>query len=118
MFSCSTELTGRVVKANERGFKIAGRTEWLNLSKFSSAAVPEVGQVMRIGLDRSNYVREVAPASETDAPASTPASVPVTHGSPDRLSARTAALSAAVRIVGRPTSVGAVLATALPEVAA
>jgi len=109
--SCHTELCAVVTRTNGTGFQVAGRDGWLNLSKFASVALPAVGQRVRIGLDKSGYVREIAP----DTAPATPQSTPAPGSAPDALTARIAALAAATAIVARQpgqTTLDAVLAAA------
>ena len=72
--SIVTELCGVVSCTNGNGFRIAGREAWVNISKFTSVAMPEVGQRVRIGLDKAGYARAVsvdvaqsAPQAQQDA---------------------------------------------------
>jgi len=85
--SCASELCAVVTRTNGNGFQVEGRDGWLNLSKFASVALPAVGQRVRIGLDKSGYVREIAPDTAPAAPESmsAPGSAPDTlRRSPNR----------------------------------
>jgi hypothetical protein len=55
----STEVEGVVAKVNERGFLLAGRAVWTNLSRFADPrpALPREGDRVRAGLDKSGFAR-------------------------------------------------------------
>ncbi len=58
------QLVGLVEGVNEKGVKIAG--EWRNISKWATdVTLPERGQVVAVALDKSGYVRAIAPAAAT-----------------------------------------------------
>jgi hypothetical protein len=55
----STEIEGVVAKVNPNGFLLQGRDSWTNLSRFADPrpAVPQIGDRVRVGLDKSSYAR-------------------------------------------------------------
>ena len=56
----NTEVTGKVVRVNQNGFQLAGETGWFNISRYATGvAVPAIGDMVRVALDRSGYVRRV-----------------------------------------------------------
>ena len=56
--SLSTTYTGRVVSVNERGFKLDGHTDWLNVSKFAPAfELPERGATVTVTVDSKGFLR-------------------------------------------------------------
>jgi hypothetical protein len=56
----TTELEGRVVRTNDRGLVLEGRPSWLNISKFAGdVALPSIGQVVRLTLDKSGFIRGI-----------------------------------------------------------
>ncbi len=65
----ATQLVGVVEAVNPKGIRLEGREGWVNFSKFAPDLVPpERGQVVTVTLDRSGFVRAIAPAAPTDAP--------------------------------------------------
>lgn len=72
-----TTVEGKVTRTNDKGLQIAGRDGWLNISKFANeldCPMPKVGQTVRLTLDKSGYIREIAPV--VDAPATMQVSAP------------------------------------------
>jgi len=61
-------IRGTVERANGSGFMLIGRAGWLNLSKYAEPAplMPDVGQVVAVGLDKAGFVRAVAVEGEQD----------------------------------------------------
>jgi hypothetical protein len=61
-------VSGTVGRVNQSGFTLAGREGWLNVSKYASPApsVPREGTQVRVGLDKSGFVRtvEIVPSSD------------------------------------------------------
>jgi len=54
-----------VTAVNPKGFKLEGQADWLNFSKFAADLVPPArGQVVAVHLDKSGYVRAIAPAGD------------------------------------------------------
>ena len=70
--SMSTTYTGVVRSVNERGLKLDGHDEWMNVSKYAVGVVlPERGQTVTITLDKAGFLRAVEPApiaGASDAP--------------------------------------------------
>ena len=63
------QLVGRVLSVNPKGIRLEGREDWLNFSKFAPDLVPpERGQAVTLTLDRSGFVRAIAPGAPADAP--------------------------------------------------
>jgi hypothetical protein len=85
--SPTTIIEGTIERTNERGFRLAGREGWLNLSRYATPApeVPAVGTQVKVGLDKSGYVRSVEPVT-AGAPATNPTSVnaEIAAAAPDR----------------------------------
>lgn len=118
----ANELVGEVKAANAKGVLLAGRGEWANWSRWAEHVItPQPGERVMLKIDSSGFIRTlVAVDGEPAAAAAVAAGFqPVDRdvssmrpATPERLAARVAALAAAVRIVGRPTSIGEVLATA------
>jgi hypothetical protein len=113
----SSEVAGEVRAVNAKGLRLAGEEGWRNYSRWAGNVImPEPGQRVVLRVDGQGSIRSIAtepvpdaaPVAPTAPPESTPAPLPAA----DRLSARLGALQAAVRIVGRPASIGEVLATA------
>lgn len=105
--SYHAELSGTVLRSNERGLVLSGRDGWLNVSKYAGGlALPSAGARVRVGLDKAGFIRAVeadpAPAPE---PVATALDFPERATMPlppaERLQARIAALQAATRIVAR-----------------
>jgi hypothetical protein len=80
-YQTSTEstVTGTIRSANERGLKLEGADEWLNVSKFAVGVVlPERGTTVALTLDKAGFIRscevlEALPlAGASDAQAATP----------------------------------------------
>ncbi len=106
--SCYQELSGTVLRTNERGLVLSGRDGWLNLSKFSNATLPAPGARVRVGLDKAGFIRDVQPEPTAERPTAPPAPA----AAPRNLDARIAALQAATVIVARGSSLDAVLSAA------
>jgi len=52
------QVAGVVTCSNAKGFQLEGHDGWLNLSKFAAGvAAPERGAHVRVGLDKSGFVR-------------------------------------------------------------
>lgn len=57
----ATELPGIVACANERGLKLQGAEQWLNVSRYAEGVViPPVGSSVLLGLDKAGFIREIA----------------------------------------------------------
>lgn len=56
-------IEGRVEQVGSYGFVLAGREGWVSLSKFATPrpTLPQVGQSVRVGLDKSGYARTITP---------------------------------------------------------
>ena len=56
-------IEGIIARTNDRGFLLHGETEWRNLSRYADPqpVIPAVGTTVRVALDKSGYVRQVAP---------------------------------------------------------
>ena len=112
------QVAGVVACSNAKGFQLEGRDGWLNISKFAaSVAAPERGARVRVGLDKSGFVRSVEPM--TTAVVNTPgAAVSTAMEAPDKETriGRMAVLNSAIALLssgGRSISdVEAVLGTA------
>lgn len=59
-------ITGTVSKTDHNRLSIAEQEGWLNISKFAkpTPAMPQVGERVRIGLDKSGFVRAIEPIAE------------------------------------------------------
>jgi hypothetical protein len=89
-------LTGIVTKINGHGFKIDSSDGWQNFSKFGAAPdMPELGQVVTIGLDDRGFVRTVEPGTVQTMPAAATGATERAASLPAALSTRMACLSAA-----------------------
>ena len=65
----SEQLVGRVLSVNERGLRLEGREDWLNVSKWAKdVTMPARGQVVALRLDCSGFVRAVGPADGATLP--------------------------------------------------
>ena len=63
-----TQQTAEVEATNERGIKLAGR--WLNFSQFHQVPHPEVGQLVRVTLQKGRFIsalKILAPGEFDDA---------------------------------------------------
>ena len=107
------QVAGVVTCSNAKGSQLEGRDGWLNLSKFAvGVAGPERGARVRVGLDKSGFVRTV----ETSAPiGECVVNESVTTGTrPDRevCITRMACLNTATALLssgGQPMELGAVI---------
>lgn len=55
-------IEGKVTRTSSNGLQLAGHDGWLNISKFADSIdvpMPQVGDVVRLKLDKSNYIREI-----------------------------------------------------------
>ena len=106
--SGTTTVVGRVNRCNDRGVKLAGETEWRNISKFAdSCPDPQAfdGGSVSLTLDGQGYIREIAeaqdepptPAVRADA-TTAPAGAAELLGK-DTMIARHVALKAAVELL-------------------
>lgn len=101
-------IEGTVTRTNDKGFVLAGREPWVNISQYAKPlpAVPPIGSIVRVGLDKAGFARSVEiiggnaqPPSANGAPAST---------TRDRVVSRLALLNTATAILssgGRPIEV-------------
>jgi hypothetical protein len=56
--SMSTTYTGRVASVNERGLKLDGHDEWMNVSKFAPAFdMPARGDTVTVAVDSKGFLR-------------------------------------------------------------
>ncbi|HEY7295790.1 MAG TPA: hypothetical protein VH916_12165 [Dehalococcoidia bacterium] len=62
------EIRGVVEAANPRGFLLAGRDGWLNISRYADPTpeIPVEGALVRVGLDKAGYVRTIEVESEPE----------------------------------------------------
>ncbi|HLZ70454.1 MAG TPA: hypothetical protein VKV26_11190 [Dehalococcoidia bacterium] len=62
------EISGVIEAANPRGFLLAGRESWLNLSRYADPPpqVPGEGTLVRVGLDKAGFVRTIEVEAEAD----------------------------------------------------
>ena len=109
----TTTVVGRIDRCNDRGVKLAGKTEWRNISKLAdSCPDPQAfdGGSVSLTLDGQGYIREIAEAQgepPTSPPVvraeSTPSDVQATTApaalSKDTRIARHVALKAAVELL-------------------
>lgn len=97
----TTTVDGVVERVNERGLRLAGETEWRNLSRYAEPApsIPDVGQPVRLTLDKSGYVRAIEPVGSTQADAPTRAEPGSAPADKDRRIVRMNALGHAVALV-------------------
>jgi len=64
------QLVGRVLSVNERGFRLEGRDDWCNISKWATdVTLPERGAHVAVTLDGQGFVRAIMPAESTQAQA-------------------------------------------------
>jgi hypothetical protein len=109
-----------VSRTNGTGFRVVEGDEWLNISKYAkpAPAMPEVGQRVRVSLDKSGYVRAIEPGEELPAKPEIPAGVSASAGTPpckDTVISRLAVLNTATAILssgGRQADGTAVMALA------
>jgi hypothetical protein len=52
---------GTIAQANDRGVKLEGDREWLNISRFAAPVprIPPVGTRVRLGLDVKQFIRSI-----------------------------------------------------------
>jgi hypothetical protein len=110
---------GTVTKVNGTGFRIAEQEGWLNISKYAkpAPAMPEVGQRVRVFLDKSGYVRTIEALEEVPVEPEIPAPALSKVAPPckDTVISRLAVLNTATAILssgGRQTDGTAVMALA------
>lgn len=62
------EVTGIVEAANPRGFLLAGRDGWLNISRYAEPPppIPAEGARVRVGLDKAGFVRTIEVEAEPE----------------------------------------------------
>jgi len=84
----TTELEGLVTQVNGNGFKVEGRADWLNLSRFADPppTLPDKADRVRVGLDKAGFVRVIAVlnATETRQNANLGARAPESIETPDK----------------------------------
>jgi len=94
-------IEGVVSRANGKGFTLAGRDGWLNLSRYADPvpAVPAEGARVRVGLDKAGFVRVIEPAGAgaEEAPGAQPLAASL--GDKDTRITRLAALNTATAIL-------------------
>ena len=119
--SGTTTVVGRIDRCNDRGVKLAGETEWRNISKFADGCPnPQAfdGGSVSLTLDGQGYIREIAEAQgepPTSPPVvraeSTPSDVQATTApaalSKDTMIARHVALKVAVELLSADITTGA-----------
>lgn len=77
-----TVISGKVLRVNDRGLVLTGHDGWLNVSKFAAdVQIPSVGAVVSVTLDRSGFIREIAPLSH-EAPATISGGAPASTETP------------------------------------
>jgi hypothetical protein len=63
--SLSSTFTGRVVSVNDRGLKLDGHTDWLNVSKFAPAfELPARGDTVTVCVDTKGFIRSLEHAPD------------------------------------------------------
>lgn len=118
-------VEGKVLRINGNGFQITGRDGWLNISKFADACdvpTPKVGDVVKVKLDKSGYVRwirtsvpEAQPEPEAETEPQPEETQPTERPCKDVIVTRLAVLNTATSILssgGRATDADAVIALA------
>ncbi len=62
------EISGVVEAANPRGFLLAGRDGWLNISRYADPVpeIPAEGALVRVGLDKAGFVRTIDVEAEAE----------------------------------------------------
>src|SRR5579859_3796811 len=115
------EISGVVEAANPRGFLLAGREGWLNLSRYADPTpeIPGEGALVRVGLDKAGFVRtievEAAPERPATAVADASSGYNPASGVRDQRIMRQAVLNTATAILssgGREADADDVLALA------
>ncbi len=107
------QVAGVVTCSNAKGFQLEGRDGWLNISKFAAGvAAPERGARVRVGLDKSGFVRTVETVSPIGENVGNESATTGTR--PDRQTAitRMACLNTATALLscgGQPMELGAVI---------
>jgi len=113
--SGTTTVTGRIVRAHDRGVLLDGETEWRNVSKFADSC-PDPKQFdggnIELTLDGQGLNREIAEAQDEPPPAppavqaeaTTAPAGPAEALSKDTMIARQVALKAAVELLSADIS--------------
>ena len=58
----ATTVEGVITAANAKGIKLNNGDQWLNISKFGDPVIiPATGTQVRVGLDRSGFIRSILP---------------------------------------------------------
>lgn len=116
----TTTLDATVKRVNGRGFTVAERDGWLNLSRYADPAdvpLPVAGQRVMLSLDGQGFVRRITPAGASaagSAPSDQPAPARGRAGR-DAIITRLAVLNTATSILSagsQPVDPAAVLALA------
>lgn len=106
----TTEVSGVIKAANERGVRLDGEEEWRNWSRWAKAKVDlAAGQRVVLDIDASGFIRSAmvddAPSSPSSPAASTPAASPgaapaATTASREAVVTRLAVLNTATALLG------------------
>jgi hypothetical protein len=94
--SLSSQFTGTVRSVNEKGLKLEGHENWLNVSKYAVGVVlPERGQQVTVTVDNAGFIRAVEVVGALPHPIAGGSDVPVAPSTKDRTITRLAVLKAA-----------------------
>jgi hypothetical protein len=107
--SIDTVVSGIVRSVNEKGLKLEGHDEWLNVSKFAVGVVlPERGAVVTCTLDKGGFLRAVAAADGAVLSPPRTGAPGAASGTRDRTITRLAVLKAAAEYAAsKPQSASA-----------
>jgi len=62
--STGDQLVGRVLSVNERGLRLEGREDWLNVSKWATdVTLPQRGACVTVTLDTSGFICSIDQAA-------------------------------------------------------
>jgi|SRR5579859_2327329 len=116
MLSCTTEISGTVIRANERGLMLSGRDGWLNVSKYADGlALPPAGVQVTIGLDKAGFIRAIHADGPAQAAPDAPTATSAPPASRETAITRMACLNTATAIGAtwqRPLAASEVMALA------
>jgi len=95
------EVAGVVEAANPRGFLLAGREGWLNISRYAEPPppIPAEGARVRVGLDKAGFVRAIEVEAEPEPSLAAVHESPAHYGLRDTRIMRQAVLNTATAIL-------------------
>jgi len=89
-------VTGRVRSVNEKGLKLEGHDDWLNVSRFAVGVVlPERGAAVACTLDKAGFLRSVEVIADLPPTVAGASDAPAALTTKDRTITRLAVLKAA-----------------------